>query len=104
MNEQTETARVEPRVMRPCADCGGTVGQDSGPSDGWQLEDGRTVCQACCVADMKTMVRRRHPKSLYVAGCELQEAVQSLCLKVVYALKIDRLCYWLTKTIRRWSA
>jgi hypothetical protein len=32
-----------------CADCGKPVGQDAGPKDGWQLEDGRTVCQACCV-------------------------------------------------------
>jgi hypothetical protein len=32
--------------------------QGSGPSDGWQLEDGRTVCQACCVADVKKIVNR----------------------------------------------
>jgi hypothetical protein len=36
-----------------CADCGGPIGQDEGPKDGWQLEDGRTVCQACCVKDTK---------------------------------------------------
>jgi hypothetical protein len=36
-----------------CADCGGRIGQDNGPSDGWQLEDGRTVCHACCGADTK---------------------------------------------------
>ena len=34
-----------------CADCGGPIGQDRGPPDGWQLEDGRTVCHVCCVAD-----------------------------------------------------
>lgn len=34
-----------------CADCGGSIGNDHGPSDGWTLEDGRTVCHSCCVAD-----------------------------------------------------
>jgi hypothetical protein len=41
---------------RRCADCGGEIGNDSGPKDGSQLEDGRTVCQACCVADTKIFV------------------------------------------------
>lgn len=41
------------RVVEWCADCGGQIGQDNGPSDGWQLEDGRTVCHACCGADTK---------------------------------------------------
>lgn len=41
----------------PCADCGGVVGQDNGPPDGWQLEDGRTVCHACCVTDFKAFAR-----------------------------------------------
>lgn len=36
-----------------CADCGGVVGLDGGPPDGWQLEDGRTVCNACCVVDTR---------------------------------------------------
>jgi len=40
-------------VGRRCADCGGPIGQDHGPRDGWQLEDGRTVCQACSVADLR---------------------------------------------------
>ena len=34
-----------------CAICEGRVGVDKGPPDGWQLEDGRTVCHACCVRD-----------------------------------------------------
>jgi hypothetical protein len=34
-----------------CADCNFPIGYDNGPVDGWQLEDGRTVCQRCCVAD-----------------------------------------------------
>jgi len=41
------------RSVGRCADCGGPIGQDNGPSDGWQLEDGRTVCHACCSADFK---------------------------------------------------
>jgi len=40
-----------------CADCGGPIGQDDGPPDGWQLEDGRTVCQRCCVADLHKFVQ-----------------------------------------------
>lgn len=39
-----------------CADCGGPIGQDKGPPDGWQLEDGRTVCHACNIADFKKHV------------------------------------------------
>lgn len=36
-----------------CADCGCVIrGID------WQLEDGRTVCQRCCVADTKRIVRK----------------------------------------------
>ena len=45
-------------VVRRCADCGCRIGQDKGPPDGWQLEDGRTVCHACCAADMGLIVRR----------------------------------------------
>ena len=36
-----------------CADCGVEIGLDDGPRDGWQLEDGRTVCQACCAKDTR---------------------------------------------------
>jgi hypothetical protein len=39
-----------------CADCGGPVGEDKGPPDGWELEDGRIVCHACCVTDFKRLV------------------------------------------------
>ena len=45
-------------VVRRCADCGCRIGQDKGPPDGWQLEDGRTVCHACCAADMDLIIRR----------------------------------------------
>ena len=45
--------------MSTCADCGGPVGLDDGPPDGWQLDDGRTVCHACCVVDFSTECDRR---------------------------------------------
>jgi hypothetical protein len=48
----TSNAPVE-RDVEWCADCGNRIGQDNGPPDGWQLEDGRTVCHACCCADTK---------------------------------------------------
>ena len=38
------------------ADCGGPIGQDKGPPDGWQLEDGRMVCDSCCVTDFRILV------------------------------------------------
>ena len=38
-----------------CADCGRPAAGPPGPLDGWQLEDGRTVCDACCVADLKRL-------------------------------------------------
>ena len=52
--------RVMPNagIERRCADCGCRIGRDNGPPDGWQLEDGRTVCHACCVADLGLIVRR----------------------------------------------
>ena len=40
-------------ITQRCADCGKPIGQDNGPSDGWQLEDGRTVCHACCRIDFR---------------------------------------------------
>lgn len=42
--------------MNNCADCGGPIGEDRGPPDGWQLEDGRTVCHACCMKDTGRIV------------------------------------------------
>lgn len=49
-------ATAVPLDLPSCADCGGEVGNDKGPPDGWQLEDGRTVCHACCVKDTKKQV------------------------------------------------
>lgn len=44
-----------------CADCRSVIGQDVGPKDGWQLEDGRTVCHSCCVADTKKQLLMSGP-------------------------------------------
>ncbi len=44
------------KLKKICADCGYAIGMDSGPDDGWQLEDGRTVCQRCCVVDTRCFV------------------------------------------------
>jgi hypothetical protein len=43
-------------AAKRCADCGGPIGQDGGPSDGWQLEDGRTVCHTCCRVDFRRQI------------------------------------------------
>ena len=40
-----------------CADCGGPIGK-TGPKDGWQLDDGRTVCQPCCVRDLQRIAKK----------------------------------------------
>ena len=39
--------------FRRCSDCGAPIGQDGGPPDGWQLDDGRTVCQRCAAQDLR---------------------------------------------------
>ncbi len=36
-----------------CADCGNQITGDNEPPDGWQLEDGRTVCGKCCADDLR---------------------------------------------------
>lgn len=57
MSEHAIAPRLPRRNMRgDCADCGGPIGQDKGPPDGRQLEDGRTVCHSCCCADFKQLV------------------------------------------------
>ena len=40
-------------IAKTCDDCGKALGSDKGPPEGWQLEDGRTVCHACCAADTR---------------------------------------------------
>jgi len=56
--------RIRFWLTKRCADCDGPIGQDKGPPDGWQLEDGRTVCHACCVADFRKILDKtlnQHP-------------------------------------------
>jgi hypothetical protein len=43
-----------------CADCGCEIGFDDGPPDGWELEDGRIVCQECCIKSLKKVAREAH--------------------------------------------
>ena len=43
-------------VVGNCADCDGPIDNGKGPPDGWQLEDGRTVCHACCISDFHELV------------------------------------------------
>ena len=55
-----ETLRDRSAAAR-CADCAGPIGLDDGPKDGWQLEDGRTVCQRCCVKDTLLQLAKATP-------------------------------------------
>ena len=49
--------KVDRANVPPCADCGGDVGlSGKGPPDGWQLEDGRTVCHSCCLNDFGKII------------------------------------------------
>ena len=47
-------------MCKLCADCNSRIGEDNGPPDGWQLEDGRTVCDACCVKDLRRLIEKRN--------------------------------------------
>lgn len=46
------TVEVSPLA---CADCGRRVGEDGGPADGWQVEDGRTICNTCNAAELDAL-------------------------------------------------
>ena len=70
-----EALQVKATAAR-CADCGGPIGQDAGPKDGWQLEDGRTVCQRCCSQDLIRFADRLKAQSESVAA--LQAALEVL--------------------------
>ena len=59
-----------------CAACAGPIGLDAGPKDGWQLEDGRTVCQTCCGQDLIRFADRLKAQSESVAA--LQAALANL--------------------------
>lgn len=39
-----------------CDDCYGPIFNGEGPPDGWQLDDGRSVCDDCCASDLRQMV------------------------------------------------
>jgi Predicted 3'-5' exonuclease related to the exonuclease domain of PolB len=54
-----ERINLQQELPIACADCGGPIGQDAGPSDGWQLEDGRTVCHPCCLSDTRSIANRQ---------------------------------------------
>lgn len=41
-----------------CDDCQGPIFNGEGPPDGWQLEDGRSICHECCGADLHRMAGR----------------------------------------------
>lgn len=45
---------AEPINLR-CTDCNGLIGIDFGPIDGWQMEDGRTICHKCCSKDLSQL-------------------------------------------------
>lgn len=51
-----DVCRLRGVPIKHCADCGGLIGNDRGPPDGWQLEDGRTVCHRCCAEDTKKTI------------------------------------------------
>jgi hypothetical protein len=49
-----------------CDDCGGPIYCGKGPPDGWQLDDGRSVCNDCSVADLERiakLVKKNPPNS-----------------------------------------
>jgi hypothetical protein len=48
---------MTPYAAVHCADCDMPIGHDEGPSDGWQLEDGRTVCHACAAKDLRRVAK-----------------------------------------------
>ncbi len=69
-----ETLRDRSTAAR-CADCAGPIGLDDGPKDGWQLEDGRTVCQKCCRQDLIRFADRLKAQ-LQTALASLHKATQ----------------------------
>lgn len=80
--ENTQSTSASLTVdMPPCADCGGIVGKDDGPPDGWQLEDGRTVCHSCAGKDLyrhvtQTIARNRRrvrPSLIHTHGFSREE-------------------------------
>ena len=49
-----EHAAILERMFRErCADCGIEIGHNRSPRDMWEMEDGRTVCHKCAVAELR---------------------------------------------------
>lgn len=51
---EVSLSNFEPKTL--CAECGNAVGNDDGPPDGWQLEDGSTVCHRCCAKSLRGII------------------------------------------------
>jgi len=58
MNTFKDTLKNIIKGIRPirCSKCASPLGNDNGPPEGWQLEDGRTVCHACCLQSTKSFI------------------------------------------------
>jgi hypothetical protein len=51
-------------LLMQCQLCGENLGKGKGPPDGWELEDGKTVCHKCCVENTIGIVKEAiHIKS-----------------------------------------
>jgi len=48
---------IKSREQKYCADCGNKINQDNGPPEGWELENGRIICNSCCVINTKKMIK-----------------------------------------------
>ena len=44
---------VKKAISTECADCGIEIGHNRSPRDMWEMEDGRTVCYKCAVAELR---------------------------------------------------
>ena len=90
-------------LSHSCADCGARIGNDAGPPDGWQLEGGRIVCHSCCVADTRRQLAVAEQRTLYAAGSEARDAWCAFVLALAYSLRIDRVCDFLARVLRRFT-
>lgn len=50
--------RTTETTARLCDDCKKPITTYGGSPDGWQLEDGRSVCQVCAVRDLRGTVEQ----------------------------------------------
>jgi hypothetical protein len=63
--KRAHSIKIDRANVPPCEDCGGHVGLDRGPPDGWQLEDGRTVCHSCCLNDFGKLIDKINNKTIH---------------------------------------